>query len=78
METRPSLSVTLLLNIQRKRNDTSLPTNLCSGSQIVSGKPTGQDPCIRVCFMILDRLILKEQAGFSMQRRLLLTMKRCS
>jgi AcrR family transcriptional regulator len=50
----------------------------CGGSQIVSGRSTGPDRCIRGYFMILDRLIQTAPAGFSIQRLLLPTMRRCS
>jgi hypothetical protein len=78
MDPRPTLRVTLLLNIQRKRSDTTASDQLVRRFADRSGTPTGADPCMRVCFMILDRLILKVPAGFSTQKRSSLMMRLCS
>jgi hypothetical protein len=78
MEARPALRVTLLLNIQRKMGDSTASEQSCGDSRTAFGTPTGPDRHIRACFTILERLILKVPAAFSMQRPLSPMMRQCS
>ena len=53
MDAKPTLRVTLLLNIQRKRGDTTPPSNSCENSPTASGGRTGRAHLARRSITIL-------------------------
>jgi len=78
MERTPALRVTLLLNIQRKRGDTTTSVELVRRFATVSGRPIGPGRRVRGYFTTHARLTRKVPVAFYMQRPLSLTMKRYS
>ena len=70
MEATPALRVTLLLNIQRKRGDTTASEHLVRRSQAISGRPTGLGLRVQTCFTTHEPLTLRDPVAFFMQRPL--------
>jgi hypothetical protein len=78
MVTTPGLRVTLLLNIQRKRGDTTASEQLVRRFADRFWKTDWPDLRVQACFTSRERLTRKVPVGFYMRRPSSPTMKRYS